>query len=317
MTAPARIFLVFEGAWLEVDASVAQRRGCLRAFAREAEANWNLEPSSYEIQHESGKVDSLPALQRALEGACNGVCKLEIAERPEGRMMRIMRTEMRKMEDRVMAKVEKMMGEARKENHWNETRLSGCIAPLVQCLASEQIAMREKVAQIGEQVGELASVTTASSAQTLKDAETLEEELQQECTMQAACDLDLSTSDDLGQLKQEVATLGEKDASQAERSQPAKLAPHQSQTMNVDFKHVFGESDSRLQWPTAYPASIPYSNKLGKGPLAPAVGFEARWQPGDKWSYVKLGDEVATPFAQSISKSTFGHRSCPVLPPLH
>jgi len=313
MTAPARIFLVFEGSWLEVDASLAQRRGCLRAFGREAETQWNLEPSSYEFQHESGKVDSLPALQRALDGARNGVCKLDIAERTEGKMMRTMRTEMQKMEDRVMAKVQAMLVEVRKENHWNETRLSGCIAPLVQCLASEQIEMREKIAQIGEQVNDLASTTAASSGQAIKDAETLEEELQQECTMQAACDLDLSTSDDLGQLKQEVATLGEKDTTQA----PAKPAPPQSQTTNADIKSIFGESDSRLQWPTANLVSIPYSNKLGKGPLAPAVGFEARWQPGDKWSYVKLGDEVATPFAQSISKSTFGHRSCPLLPPLH
>jgi len=208
-------------------------------------------------------------------------------------MMRTMRTEMQKMEDRVMAKMQAMLVEARKENHWTETRLSGCIAPLVQCLASEQIEMREKIAQIDAQVSDLASTPTASSTHTIKDAETLEEELQQE-----------------------VATLGEKDATQADRSQPAKIPP-QGQTAIVDFKRVFGESDSRLQWPTANTASIPYSNKLGKGPLAPAVGFEARWQPGDKWSYVKLGDEVAPPFAQSISKSTFGHRSCPLLPPLH
>lgn len=317
MTAPARIFLVFEGAWLEVDADLAKRRGCLRAFAREAESKWNLEPSSFEMLHESGKVDSLPALQRALDSACSGVCKLEIAERPEGKMMRTMRTEMQKMEDRVMAKVEKMMVDVRKENHWNETRLSGCIAPLVQCLASEQIEMREKVAQLGAQVSEMASTPMVSSAHMLKDAEALEEELQQECAMQAACDLDLSTSDHVGELKEEVASLGEKETFQAERSQPPKLAAQQSHAVTVDFKNVFGESDSRLQWPAASPPSIPYSNKLGKGPLAPAVGFEARWQPGDKWSYVKLGDEVATPFAQSISKSTFGHRSCPLLPPLH
>jgi len=327
MASGPSIFLVFDGAWLEIETSLVERRGCLRAFAREAETKWDLEPSSYEFQHESGKVDSIAALQRAMTGASNGVCKLEISERPDGKMMRTMRKEMKLMEDRVMAKVENMLVEVRKENQCNETRLSGCIAPLVQCLAVEQIEMREKVAQLGSEVSNMASVEKASAAINVlagivKDAETFEHELQQECAIQAACDLAMSNSDCLQELKEEVSNLGEKEAFQADPAQPARITPPQGQGANIDFKNVFGESDSRLQWPTSALTSVPYSNKLGKGPLAPATGFEARWQPGDKWSYVKLGGEVATPFAQSIitpmlhSKSTFGHRSCPLLPPL-
>jgi hypothetical protein len=339
MAAAQRIFLVFEGVWLEVDASLVQRRGCLRTFAREAESKWDLQPSSYEIHHSSGKVDSIPALQNALKEACDDVCKLEIVEGLEGKMLRTMRKEMKLLEDRVMAKVETALTNMSEDTQWNKTRLAGGIAPIVQCLAAEQIEMREKlgqlcatgvpsplvqciateqiemrekVDQLCAEVSDMTSVQKASAA-SMKDDETLEQELQQECATQAACDLDLASGDGLEELRAEVSQMGQK----AGRTQPATIAPPDS----TDFKHTFGESDTRLQWSTsiAYPASIPYSAKLGKGPLAPATGFEARWHAGDKFSYVKLGDQGAAPFAQSTmySKSTFGHRSCPVLPPLH
>jgi len=347
MAAATSVFLVFEGAWLEVESSLVQRRGCLRAFAREAENKWDLGPSSYELHHASGKVDSGAALQRALTDAFNGVCELEIVERLEGKMMRTMRKEMKLLEDRVMAKVETTLADVRKETQWTQTRLSGAIAPLVQCLAAEQIEMREKLAKVGAEVrcvspllqcvaaeqiemreklaqlGGEASEATCDIACTLKAAEALEQELQQECAMQAAYDMDMSNSDCLEELREEVHHLGQKDTIEADRSGPSKIAPYKDNGVSIDFKHSFGECDSRLQWTTSIPASMSYSSKLGKGPLGPAMGFEAKWHPGDKWSYVKLGDEVATPFAQSIitpqlySKSMSSHRSCPVLPPLY
>lgn len=343
MAAAQHVFLVFEGVWLELDASLVQRRGCLRTFAREAEGKWDLQPSSYEFRHSSGKVDSLPALQSALKDACDSVCKLEIVEGLEGKMMRTMRKEMKLLEDRVMAKVETVLTNISEDTQWNKTRLAGGMAPIVQCLAAEQIEMREKLGQLcatgvpsphvqciaseqiemreklGQLCAEVSDMTSVQkvSAASIKDDETLEQELQQECATQAACDLDLASCDRLEELREEVSQMGQRATLEADRTQPATIAPRES----TDFKHTFGESDTRLQWSTsvAYPASIPYSAKLGKGPLAPATGFEARWHAGDKFSYVKLGDQVAAPFAQSAmySKSTFGHRSCPLLPPLH
>jgi len=315
MAAAPRVFLVFDGVWLEVEASLVQRRGGLRSFAREAESKWDLQPSSYEFTHASGKVDSCPALQRALGNSPNGVCKLEIVERLEGKMMRVMRKEMKLLEDRVMAKVETVLADVRKETQWNETRLSGSIAPLVQCLASEQIEMREKLVQLAEEVSNMEKAPAATDAVVcaLKDADSLEQELQQECATQAACDLDLSTSNSLEELREEVCHLGQKDSVEAERTVPCQIT--KGPAMTVDFKHTFGDPDSRLQWPTGVPPAMAYSSKVA--PAAPTTGFDARWRSGDKWSYVKLGDEVAAPFAQHFSKSTFGHRSCPLLPPLH
>lgn len=361
MSSAPRVFLVFNGDWLEVDAALAERRGGLRAIAREAESKWTLQPNLYEFQSSTGKVDSWPALQRALEDARNGVCKLDVAERPEGEMKRTMHVEMKLLEDRVMAKVEAVMAGVVKDAKMSNARLNGCIAPMVQCLATEQIELRNKLGQLNTQVGNLVTgslgpmvqciaaeqiemrnkldflvngsiapmmqclakeqmelqqkldqlstqvgdlradtpTTVADAAAcALKDAETLERELQQECAMQTACDLDLSNTVNVKELKEEVSQL-----KQADRAMFTKITSQPDHKIIMDAKQNFG---------------IAYSNKMGKG-LSGGTMFEAKWNPADSWSC-----EVAAPFAQSVtarqmhfSKSTLGHRSCPVLPPLY
>jgi len=314
MSAAPRMFIVFNGAWLEAEASLAERRGGLRILAREAETKWDLQPSLYEFRHTSGKVDSQASLQRALEAVGNDVCKLEIAETSEGRMMRIMRTEMKLLEDRVMAKVEAVLGDVRKETEWDNARLSRSIAPIVQCLATEHIELRNKLGHLSTEVSDLtdqkASVA-AETSYTLKEAEVLEQELQQECSLQAACDLDLSITANLEELKEEVHHLNQMQASQADRKMSTKINTQQggyTMTTTLDSKPTFG---------------FAYSSKGGKGSSGAAM-FEARTRTGNMRSYGQLGDEVTVPFAQSViapqlysSKSTFGHRSCPLLPPLH
>jgi hypothetical protein len=314
MSAAPRMFIVFNGAWLEAEASLAGRRGGLRILAREAETKWNLQPNLYEFRHTSGKVDSQASLQSALEAVRNGVCKLEIAESSEGRMMRTMHTEMKLLEDRVMAKVEAVLMDVRKETEWNNARLSGSIAPIVQCLATEQIEFRNKLGHLSTKVSDLTNQigsVAAETSYTLKEAEVLEHELQQECSLQAACDLDLSITANLEELKEEVHHLNQMQNSQADRKMFTKINTQQggyTMTTTVDSKPTFG---------------FAYSSKVGKG-LSGAAMFEARTRPDDMWSYAQLGDEVTVPFAQRViapqlysSKSTFGHRSCPLLPPLH
>jgi hypothetical protein len=294
MSIAPRIVLSFEGTWLEVESSVADRRGCLRILAREAESKWNLQPNLYEFKHASGKVDSQTALQCALQGARHGICRLEIVEHLESKMMRAMQTEMRHLEERVMAKVEAALTDVRHESGLNRSRLVSSIAPIVQCMAVEQIELRNK----------LNNLTMQQDSPALKDAEALEQELQQECAMQAACDLDLSATDDHEELKKEVGYL-----SQKQNTALAKTIPSGPQTDSYS---------STLHWPMASVSGIPYSSKTAKG----STMLEAKWHPGEKWCCVKLGDQATGPFAQSplgsqySSKALSTHRSCPLLPPL-
>merc|ERR1719158_2072423 len=104
-----------------------------------------------------------------------------------------------------MAKIEAALTDVRKEGEWNSARLTGSIAPMVQCLAQEQMELRGKVGELCKEVNELGEqMSTPATTETtcdLKDLEVLEHELQQECAMQAACDLDLSTTVNQEELK--------------------------------------------------------------------------------------------------------------------
>lgn len=319
-----RVFLVFNGAWLEVDASLAARRGGLRAIAREAQSKWDLQPNLYEFRHANDKVDSPATLQRALEGARNGVCRLEINEHVEGKMMRTMHDEMKKLEERVMAKMEGMLTDVRKENEWTGNRLAHVVAPMVQCLATEQIELRNKLCgsiapmvqclateqielrnKVGDLTAEVQTVaTTAAETEcSLKAADVLEQELQQECARQSACDLDLASTVNLEEVKEEVFQLSEKQTGEANNAKLVKSTAEPVSTWTTAPKPSY---------------SIAYSSKSLPSPPS----FEAKRRPGDSWSY-DLGNEAAAPFAPSIianhlrsSKSTFASRSCPLLPPL-
>merc|ERR1719359_2557331 len=119
-----------------------------------------------------------------------------------------------------MAKMEAMLADVRKDTEWNSSKLCGSIAPMVQCLATEQIELRNQVGQLTTEAATAAAETKCS----LKDAEVLERELQQECAMQTACDLDLSSTMNVEELKEEVCQLSQKSTSQADCTKLVKSA---------------------------------------------------------------------------------------------
>jgi len=130
--------------------------------------------------------------------------------------------------------------------------------------------------------------------------------------MQAACDLDLSSKENLEELREEVSHLEPKSTCQAERTTAGKvMAPQQGHRMTVDSKQAFGYPDAWLQLPSSSFEAIPYSSKHGKNSTAfEAIPYSC-----------KLGKtSMAAPFAQSnaacFNKPMLGHRSCPSLPPL-
>lgn len=298
---------------------------------REAENTWELEPGSYDIQHASGKVDSVPALQQALRAANGGVCKLEVIERPEGKIMRKMHSEMKLMEGRLMQKLEESLVELRKEVKQNDSRLSSAVAPLVQCIAVEQIELRSTLQRLTNEaesstatplvcsvtpvVSDPAETGLTMDASVLKDLDELERELQQECAAEAEDYLSIS-GDNFEAMKEDVAGLAEDICPQLLQPTPA-IAKKTSEP-----KHSYDGPDLRLQWPAQPFAGIPYSTKMkgtpweGQGPQGPQTG-------SPNWSYLQLGGEDPMLFAHDgalphlrSKKQGFGWRSCPVLPPL-
>jgi len=314
MSSAPRVFLVFDGAWHEVDASLLERRGGLRAFAREAESKWDLQPNSYEFHHAGSKVDSLPSLKRVVENSArDGVCQLEIHERAEGKLFRTMRKEMEMLEDRVMIKIDAALTDIRQQTQWNDSRLSCTIAPLVQSLATEHIELRNKLCQLDGEVDVLkSSSATFDMALGCKDAARLELEFEQDLATLAASELDACAMDKLEDLREEVCQLDQKHP-HVNHVVPIKTTLTQEHQSNVQTKQMHGNPDAWLQWPTASLSAIPYSVKACN--VTWDAPSKARWQPGNEWGTL-LAQSISAPQLHS-SKSMFGHRSCPLLPPLH
>jgi hypothetical protein len=318
------VLLHFNNAYLEVDSSLARRRGGLRTLAREAETKWDLEPGSYDLLHAAQKMDSALDLQRALEATESGICKLEVVERPEGKMMRKVRADMALMEKRLMAKVEDSLLELRSKVADHSSKLDGAIAPMVQSIAMDHIDLRNTLAQLSSEVaGKIAQVeaeqlqTFASASSrhddcnVLKQLEDLEMELQQDI-LGARAEHELllhQEAYDEKELEKEVRCL--------EDVRPSFLqpAPGLSKKIASEAKLMSGNPDAWLQWPTQPHASLPYSSKSKAMPWPSKLQEGQEWQ---KWSYsgdVASFAQYNTLYTRSM-KQVIGCRSCPLLPPL-
>lgn len=143
-----RVALVFGTEWLEVEAPLAERRGGLRALICEATAKWALKPNTFSLMGISGRVDSLSALQREMRAASSGVCKLEVQENSEAKIMRQVHAAVKASEDRILARLEASIGILREDLGKTNKQVSGVLAPMVQCMSLEHMELHKKVSGV-------------------------------------------------------------------------------------------------------------------------------------------------------------------------
>lgn len=142
MATPRQLVIVFNGRHIEVDASVAGRRGGLRACAREAELAWGLHPKSYSFFDTNRKVDSQQALQNALSVCFDGTCVLEVRQHPEWQALNMA---MKTFESKVLAKVDAALIGMREDLECTDAKVCKSLTPMVRCMALELIGMREAI----------------------------------------------------------------------------------------------------------------------------------------------------------------------------
>lgn len=144
-TAETRVVLIYDGRHLECDASVANRRGGLRALQREAELAWGLHPNSYTMFDALGKVDSQEALQRTLQGSNDGgPCVLDVREHFEWKAFRM---SMATFESKIIAKVDNALTQLREDIGQMGTAVNGTVAPMLRCMSLEMVEMRTRIEQ--------------------------------------------------------------------------------------------------------------------------------------------------------------------------
>lgn len=158
-------------------------QGGVDALAREAASAFDLEPGSFGLYDGSGMLGTDAALKRAL-GATNGrACVIEARERPEWKRIRAMDAQIQAMEQRLLAKVDGSLAGL-------TARVDCGIAPLLGCLAAEQIDARAEIETLKESLGQahmkvnqtvaplLGSLTT-EQIDTRAEIEILKERLEQ------------------------------------------------------------------------------------------------------------------------------------------
>lgn len=284
-------------------------------MSREAEMKWDLEPGSYDILHASEKMDSALDLQRALEATETGLCKLQVVERPEGKLIRKMRAEMARMETRIMAKVDESLQHLQSRVADHDAKLDGVIAPMVQSIALDHIDLRNTLEQLRMEVAKEPTELKEEQSQghetcnALKKLEDLEIELQQECAARAEHELRLhQEAYNEKELENEVRCLQD--------VRPSFLQPAAglSKKMTSENKVAPNNVDAWLQWPTQPLVGFGYSGK------SKAVPWSSKWQEGQEVQAWNYGDVAS--FAQystlhtRSNKQVIGCRSCPLLPPL-
>jgi hypothetical protein len=343
------VLLLYNNAFLEVDSSLARRRGGLRTLAREAEMTWDLEQGSYDLLFGSDKMASALDLQRALEATESGVCKLQVVERPEGKMMRKMRAEMKLLEHRLTKKMEDSLVDvhrtvAQHESKLDgviapmiqsialehidlhrtvalhESKLDGTIAPMVQSIAVEHIDLRNKLEQLSGEVAKACAEveerhmsTIASKVNGNDDCNTLKKLEQLEIELQKEC---AARAEHELRLHQEAYNEKElqKEVYCLEDIRPSFLQPALGMGRLGEMKRTSSKPDEWQQWQAQPLASIPYSYKSKALPAS-------NWQDGRGWQQKSHGGDFAS-FAQyktlhtCSTKQVLGFRSCPLLPPL-
>eukprot|EP00928_Gymnodinium_smaydae_P008899 TRINITY_DN13281_c0_g1_i1.p1 TRINITY_DN13281_c0_g1~~TRINITY_DN13281_c0_g1_i1.p1 ORF type:complete len:424 (+),score=113.16 TRINITY_DN13281_c0_g1_i1:77-1273(+) len=137
------VVLAFGDSRVEIDAAVAQRRGGLRAFIREAEQRLGLRSGTFGFYDRFGKVDSPESLQRALHGAAasgEAACHLEVRENGDGRIMREMHAAMQAFEARIFARVDEAIEGAKRD-----------LEPAIRDLAAEQQRLHSRIDAVSEE----------------------------------------------------------------------------------------------------------------------------------------------------------------------
>jgi len=340
MTSSAPVVaLVFGNDWMEVDASLAERRGGLRAFAREAEIKWGLQQGTFGFVGSSGKVDSVSSLQRELSAASSGVCKIDVQEQPEAKMRREMHAAVKASEDRMMAKLEASICGVRQDLQYVDNKVSAlapmmqcigalapivrsvdtkvaalapmvqCMAleqvglrgltPMVQCMAMEQIDLRNKITA-GPNMGDGCAMPE-TSVDVAKSLEDVEKELLLDCAVQAACDLHQSAQDDLERLRLEVSSL------EPARKQPAQ-APNvpcsqtQCEIPAQKIKRTEGNGYPKAAdafFSGPQPPTVAFAYSNKTVAPPPSLPFDAKWRQRDSWSNFQ-GSDGSVAFPQSV-----------------
>jgi len=139
------VVLIYDGRQLELDASVANRRGGLRALQLEAELAWGLHPKSYTIFDAVGKVDSQEALRHTLQGSKDGgSCVLDIREHSEWKALRM---SMATFENKILAKVDNALAHVREDMNQMGAAVNGTVAPMLKCMSLEMVEVRSRIEQ--------------------------------------------------------------------------------------------------------------------------------------------------------------------------
>jgi len=191
-----RVALFFAGERVEVDATLASRRGGLRAYAREAEARFGLLANTFGFAVSDNKVDSPAALESALESCSGGLLVLEVRERAEARTMR---NAAKVLEDRLMLRVEQALAGMQKQIDHTDMKVTKSLSPMVRNLANEQIDIRVKLEEMNTEAFE-------SRSDILQSLDELEQKLNAMNEEALECRLDSITSfDAMEQKLQDVA----------------------------------------------------------------------------------------------------------------
>lgn len=348
MSAAPRVQLIFGPARIEVEASLVERRGGLRAFAREAEQQLGLTPNTYSFHDSFGKVDTPAALQRSVGAARGGVCQLEIRESTEGKLMREMHAAMKTLEERMTARMEEAVASVRRD-----------LEPAVKSVADEQISLRVKFDEmldeslamrtdtlavedeLNKRIDSLAQDCLAMRVDALageeeltarfnvladdravKELEQLEQELQSELDAKSSHDFDFdAASENLEQILADVRSLEQRrECEQAADDEDEKAEKKQEAPESVKASR----SPWSMPWDKMVKTTlegVPFSGKVANCAMYDQKPKRAEWDG------LRPGFEASAPFAPASSKSLArfhseglrgirASRSTPMLAPL-
>lgn len=275
---------------MPVDAEVLTSCGGFEALQRAAEAAFALEPETYSLHDEYGKVETDAALARAVKMVGSGEFLLEVREQPHWAKLRALEERLEQkatvaaeeeaapdaealhedLERRIMARVEAALEEFRERQERVELKVAGTIGPMLQRLSAEQVSMRERLDSLAKDLEDsrknsddaasstVEGTTTAAMAHTTPaQLDALEEELRA-----LKQHLQNSHSQALGlqaevHLTMATTNLELKKEMQCMRD-TNKLAEHSFKLLQAELRQV-SEAVSELAQPKATTAALPPS----------------------------------------------------------
>jgi hypothetical protein len=141
------VILAFGDYRIEVALEAWGPQGGVDALAQEAASAFDLEPGSFGLYDGSGMLGTDAALKRALGATTGSPCVIEARERPEWKRIRAMDAQIQALEQRLLAKVDGSLAGL-------TARVDCGIAPLLGCLAAEQIDTRAEIEALKESLGQ-------------------------------------------------------------------------------------------------------------------------------------------------------------------